>query len=176
MSAPAKRFLCNDFSRRSHRFEAELIAPRTRRLRLLLVVLGATLWSGLLIFRLSSLQITNKDTWQEWAVRQHLADEGGIAEVAFQAEGRQGHAQQTFVGHEHVSGNDRADLVAEMCDVALLLWCGGETGDLAIPCPFEEGPTGVTARRDRRQEAHARAAAKSRLSRGSNVRSALSAA
>ena len=62
------------------------------------------------------------------------------------------------------SGGDTADLF------------GGETGDLAIPCPFEEGPTGETACRDRRQEAHARAAAKSRLSRGSNVRSALSAA
>ncbi len=54
--------------------EPDCVSPRGRRMRVWCLGFVALAWTGVVVSRLVSLQITNKDTWQEWAVKQHLAE------------------------------------------------------------------------------------------------------
>lgn len=58
--------------RKGHR--SHTISPRARKARLALCGGLALLWTGVVIWRLASLQIVERQRWQEWAVRQHLAE------------------------------------------------------------------------------------------------------
>lgn len=59
-------------SRRPSTSTASLAKGRPLRLRL--IGLGALLWVGVLVTRLYSLQISDFETWQDWAVKQHVTD------------------------------------------------------------------------------------------------------
>jgi cell division protein FtsI (penicillin-binding protein 3) len=59
-------------SRRSPFSIASLAKQRPLRLRL--IGLCAVAWVGILLARLYSLQISDFEKWQDWAVRQHVAD------------------------------------------------------------------------------------------------------
>ncbi len=52
----------------------EIVAPKSRRLRLLVLVLFALLWCGAIFSRLYSLQVADFDRWQDWALKQHFAE------------------------------------------------------------------------------------------------------
>jgi cell division protein FtsI (penicillin-binding protein 3) len=47
---------------------------RQRPMRLRLIGVLALIWTGGLVARMYSLQISDFETWQDWAVRQHVAD------------------------------------------------------------------------------------------------------
>ncbi len=47
---------------------------RGRPSRLVLLVVVALLWVGALTWRMYSLQVADVETWQDWAVRQHVAE------------------------------------------------------------------------------------------------------
>jgi cell division protein FtsI (penicillin-binding protein 3) len=49
-------------------------ASRCRRVRLWLVLAAALLWSGVVVWRLFSLQISDCGYWQNWALRQHSTE------------------------------------------------------------------------------------------------------
>jgi cell division protein FtsI (penicillin-binding protein 3) len=51
---------------------ASLAAKRPMRLRIIGVF--ALLWTGILVARLYSLQVSDYERWQEWAIKQHVAD------------------------------------------------------------------------------------------------------
>lgn len=59
-------------SRRSPTSVASLAKQRPLRLRLIGVC--AMMWVGILLARLYSLQISDFEKWQDWAVKQHVAD------------------------------------------------------------------------------------------------------
>lgn len=59
-------------SRRAPLSVASLAKQRPLRLRLIGGV--ALAWVGVLVARLYSLQISDFETWQDWAIRQHVAD------------------------------------------------------------------------------------------------------
>lgn len=63
-----------DFGRRSRCFRTNVLSPRCRKARLIVVGLFACVWGGVLLHRLVSLQITDFERWQEWAVRQHFSE------------------------------------------------------------------------------------------------------
>jgi cell division protein FtsI (penicillin-binding protein 3) len=58
--------------RRSPASIAELASKRPMRLRL--VGIAAILWTGILVARLYSLQVSDVERWQDWAIKQHVAD------------------------------------------------------------------------------------------------------
>lgn len=47
---------------------------RQRPVRLRLIGVVALLWCGLLVHRMYSLQVSDFETWQDWAMKQHVAD------------------------------------------------------------------------------------------------------
>jgi len=47
---------------------------RQRPLRLRVIGLFAIAWCGLLVHRMYSLQVSDFETWQDWALKQHVAD------------------------------------------------------------------------------------------------------
>lgn len=49
-----------------------LAAKRPMRLRL--IGLGALMWTTVLVARMYSLQVSDYERWQEWAIKQHVAD------------------------------------------------------------------------------------------------------
>jgi cell division protein FtsI (penicillin-binding protein 3) len=51
---------------------ATLAVKRPMRLRIIGVC--ALLWTGMLVARMYSLQVSDYERWQEWAIRQHVAD------------------------------------------------------------------------------------------------------
>lgn len=53
---------------------AECVSPRGRCIRLWCLALVSIGWISVVVSRLVSLQITNQATWQDWAVKQHLAE------------------------------------------------------------------------------------------------------
>ncbi len=61
-------------------FAALSVAPHERResiqrlTRIRIIMIGAVLWSGLLIWRLYSLQIADFERWEDWASKQHLSE------------------------------------------------------------------------------------------------------
>lgn len=63
----------NDFASKKRVFRSSL-GPKGRKLRLAFIVLVCLAWTGLVINRLVSLQITDFETWQNWAVKQHYTE------------------------------------------------------------------------------------------------------
>jgi cell division protein FtsI (penicillin-binding protein 3) len=51
---------------------ASLAVKRPMRLRI--IGLCALVWTGLLVARMYSLQVSDHERWQEWAIKQHVAD------------------------------------------------------------------------------------------------------
>ena len=51
---------------------ARIVSQRPTRLRLIGLV--ALLWTGVLVVRMYSLQVSSFQTWQEWALRQHVTN------------------------------------------------------------------------------------------------------
>ena len=72
MRPQSSRFV--DFAVRRNSKVHELVTSSGRRVRLFMVAGGALCWVLLVMWRLASLQIIDQDRWQEWAVKQHLAE------------------------------------------------------------------------------------------------------
>lgn len=53
---------------------ASAVLVRGRPMRLGILGVLAIAWTGLLVWRLYSLQISDFETWQDWAIRQHVAE------------------------------------------------------------------------------------------------------
>ncbi len=51
---------------------ASLAVKRPMRLRI--IGIFALIWTGILVARMYSLQVSDRDRWQEWAFKQHVAD------------------------------------------------------------------------------------------------------
>ena len=51
-----------------------LFCSKSRSFRLVGLTLFCLLWTGLILFRLFSLQIANFETWQEWALKEHFKE------------------------------------------------------------------------------------------------------
>lgn len=62
-----------DFARRTS-VSPNVLGTRARRMRLGLVAAAALLWSAGLVARLFSLQISDFEKWQDWALKQHFAE------------------------------------------------------------------------------------------------------
>ena len=58
----------------AHSFSGNVLSPKSRRNRLMLIFAGAILWSGLIVWRLYTLQISQFNTWQDWALKQHFQE------------------------------------------------------------------------------------------------------
>ena len=68
-------FIMQDFSNKSAGAnKSEALSPKSRKVRLYAVGALSLLWVGGLVTRLLSLQVTDVDKWQEWAMRQHFAE------------------------------------------------------------------------------------------------------
>jgi len=53
---------------------SEKLSASSRRMRIWAILGGALVWSSLLVWRLYSLQISNFETWQDWALKQHFME------------------------------------------------------------------------------------------------------
>ncbi|MBN8548985.1 MAG: penicillin-binding protein 2 [Deltaproteobacteria bacterium] len=62
-----------DYAKRAN-FCTTMLSADGRRTRLYLVAACAILWSAALVARLYSLQISDFEKWQEWALKQHFAE------------------------------------------------------------------------------------------------------
>ncbi len=51
-----------------------VLQPKSRRIRLNFIVLLALVWTGALVARLYSLQVSDFERWQDWALKQHFAE------------------------------------------------------------------------------------------------------
>ncbi|MEZ4754464.1 MAG: hypothetical protein R3A13_09185 [Bdellovibrionota bacterium] len=47
----------------AHTFSGNVLSPKSRRNRLSLIFAGALLWSGLIVWRLHTLQVSQFDRW-----------------------------------------------------------------------------------------------------------------
>lgn len=65
---------CFDFAVTRHYCGETALDTAGRRRRLWTMFAIALLWSGVLVARLFSLQISNFETWQDWALKQHFAE------------------------------------------------------------------------------------------------------
>lgn len=63
-----------DFAGRRRCFESDVIKGTNRRSRLMAVGCVAVLWSMGITWRLFSLQVSDFETWQDWAIRQHFSE------------------------------------------------------------------------------------------------------
>lgn len=62
-----------DYAKRTN-FCTPVLSPQGRRTRLILVAGVAVLWSAALITRLYSLQVSDFEKWQDWALKQHFTE------------------------------------------------------------------------------------------------------
>src|SRR5688572_10435995 len=63
-----------DFASRRGRLERGRKGTADRRRRVYVLFGAAVVWLGLVGTRLASLQITDVDRWQEWALKQHFSE------------------------------------------------------------------------------------------------------
>ncbi|MEY4701237.1 MAG: hypothetical protein RL326_1424, partial [Pseudomonadota bacterium] len=74
-SSPSKSsFIGMDFALLKRSSFAVSTLSRQRPMRLRLIGVLALIWTGGLVARMYSLQVSDFETWQDWAVRQHVAD------------------------------------------------------------------------------------------------------
>ncbi len=70
----SRSLLLRDFAGKTFFGEAKPLSVRDRSQRLLGVSLVCLVWAGLLLSRLYSLQISDFETWQDWAVKEHFKE------------------------------------------------------------------------------------------------------
>ena len=64
----------SDFASANRPSSTGIMLSQRRPMRLRLIGLFALGWTGVLVGRLYSLQVSDFETWQDWAVRQHVAE------------------------------------------------------------------------------------------------------
>lgn len=72
--AARRPIIGTDFASGSRPSAAGIALSNRRPMRLRLLGVLALGWTGLLVARLYSLQVSDFETWQDWAVRQHVAE------------------------------------------------------------------------------------------------------
>jgi cell division protein FtsI (penicillin-binding protein 3) len=69
-----QNWIHTDFSRTRHSIARSPGTMKTRKIRLGIVASVAVLWTGLLVSRLYSLQVSDFGRWREWALKQHSTE------------------------------------------------------------------------------------------------------
>jgi len=72
--AKLRRTFSADFAGKQRSVRSETVTPKARKFRLLLICFFCCLWTVALVVRLFSLQISDVETWQDWALKQHFAE------------------------------------------------------------------------------------------------------
>jgi cell division protein FtsI (penicillin-binding protein 3) len=67
-------FIGRDFAFSQRPAAASLALSNQRPMRLRIIGFFALAWTGLLLSRMWSLQVSDFETWQDWAIKQHVAE------------------------------------------------------------------------------------------------------
>ncbi len=68
-------FVMKDFAAgKSSLAAVGVLQPKSRRIRLNVIVILSLVWTGALVARLYSLQLSDFERWQDWALKQHFAE------------------------------------------------------------------------------------------------------
>lgn len=121
--AERRSLIGSDFATGQRPSTAGISLANKRPNRLRLIGLFAVVWSGLLVGRLYSLQVSDFETWQDWAVRQHVA-EVEIASERGQVLDRNGKlmavsvpAQSIYIRPKQIKAKDKERAVRELSNL-----------------------------------------------------------